>query len=321
MSAIRVLDEKNLTIGKMAMGSRGQSVGSVKQIVHDGDTINVRPDGNLGVRFLGIDTPEVSFRPPGTTKFLSLGDPRWDKFLSDPFANTWGEFDREMPQALKQHLQTKVGTSVAANHLKHARAAEDFLEQEIAKDMQILKQDAETFRFFLAFAFEVMDGYGRLLAYLNREQPNPNEPEPRPLTYNERLLKAGMAFPYFIWPNINPFRRADNVIAAVPKPGTQKTIAENDMTLTRTAEFLQNARQKHLGLFDAMQPMLLEPFELRTLARRELPKRWVIDLGENDDVLIRPENYHQIPHPEHRLFISAQYVPLFVENGWKRQSA
>jgi hypothetical protein len=52
-----------------------------------------------------------------------------------------------------------------------------------------------------------------------------------------------------------------------------------------------------------------------------LPGRWVIDLGVNNDVLIRPENYYQIPHPEHRLFISAEYVPLFVERGWKRQPA
>src|SRR5690606_10984690 len=141
-------------------------------------------------------------------------------------------------------------------------------------------QDRETFRFFMAFAFEVMDGYGRLLGYLNREQPNPNEPAPRPLTYNERLLKAGRAFPYFIWPNVNPFRKADNILKAVPKPGTQRTMAEDDITLSRTAEFLANARERHLGLFDAMQPMLLEPFELRILARREIPKRWVIDLSQ-----------------------------------------
>lgn len=321
MAAIRVLDESNLTIGKMMLGTHGRSRGTVKQLVHDGDTINVQPDGNLGVRFLGIDTPEVSFQAPKSSRFLPLNDPIWEQFLSDPFAEMWGEFDRPVPDSLKRHLETHTGSGVAASHLRHARAAEDFLEEEIAKDMRILGQTPESFRFFLAFAFEVMDGYGRLLGYLNREQPNPNEPEPRPLTYNERLLKAGRAFPYFIWPNINPFRKADSVLEAVPKPGTQRTLAENDVTLKRTAEFLEDAREKHLGLFDAMQPMLLEPFELRLLARRELPKRWVIDLSQNNDILLRPENYYQIPQPEHRLFISAEYVPLFVEQGWKRQTA
>jgi endonuclease YncB( thermonuclease family) len=318
--SIRVLDDQNLTIGIMALGMRGNKTGTVKQIVHDGDTLNVRPDGNLGVRFLGIDTPEVSFSFPKTNRFVPLSDPRWDEFLSDPFAETWGEINPPLPEGLKRHLRSKLGRSVAASHLRHARAAEDFLEEEISKDMKALGQDAETFRFFLAFAFEVMDGYGRLLGYLNREQPNPNQPEPRPLTYNERLLKAGRAFPYFIWPNVNPFRRESSILKAVPKPGTQKTLAEGDITLSRTAEFLANARERHLGLFDAMQPMLLEPFELRVLARRERPARWVIDLSVNNDVLIRPENYYQIPSPEHRLFISAEYVPLFVEHGWKRQA-
>ncbi len=320
MAAIRTLDDRNLTIGILTLGRQGDKPGSVKQMVHDGDTINVRPAGNLGVRFLGIDTPEVSFQFPGTEKFFSLNDPRWERFLSDPFAEEWGAFNRPLPAGLKQYLHTHVGAGVAANHLRHARAAEDFLEEEIAKDMNILGQDTESFRFFMAFAFEVMDGYGRLLGYLNREQPNPNQPAPRPLTYNERLLKAGRAFPYFIWPNINPFRKADSIIEAVPKPGTQRTQAEADITLSRTAEFLANAREKHLGLFDAMQPMLLEPFELRLLARRELPRRWVIDLGENNNLLIRPENYYQIALPEHRLFIGEEYVPLFVEQGWKRQN-
>lgn len=328
MAAIRVLDESNLTIGNMRLGTHGRSLGSVKQVVHDGDTINVRPDGNLGVRFLGIDTPEVSFRPPNSMRFLPLTDPKWEQFLTDPFAELWGEFDQPVPLGLKRHLQAHVGSGVAANHLRHARAAEDFLENEIAKDMQILGQTPETFRFFLAFAFEVMDGYGRLLGYLNRKQPNPNEPEPRPLTYNERLLQAGRAFPYFIWPNINPFKRntlntdqsKPSIINAVPEPGTQNTLAKADVTLSRTFDFLANARNKHLGMFDAMNPMLLEPFELRFLSRRELPSRWVIDMSTNNDVLLRPENYYQIPNPEHRLFLSPHFVPLFAEKGWKRQA-
>ena len=33
-------------------------------------------------------------------------------------------------------------------------------------------------------------------------------PDPRPFSYNERMLEAGKTSPYFIWPNINPFQRA-----------------------------------------------------------------------------------------------------------------
>ena len=58
-NAIQILDSRNLTIGRAKLGRRGDGIGSVKQQVHDGDTITVRADGNFGVRLLGIDTPEI----------------------------------------------------------------------------------------------------------------------------------------------------------------------------------------------------------------------------------------------------------------------
>jgi hypothetical protein len=49
---------------------------------------------------------------------------------------------------------------------------------------------------------------------------------PRPRTYNERQLQAGKAMPFFIWPNVNPFREFDTIAHAVPRPGSANTIAE-----------------------------------------------------------------------------------------------
>jgi endonuclease YncB( thermonuclease family) len=69
-----------LTIGHAALGTHGAETGSVRQQVHDGDTVIVRPSGNLGVRFLGIDTPEVSFQLPGDRAFRSIADKRWVEF-------------------------------------------------------------------------------------------------------------------------------------------------------------------------------------------------------------------------------------------------
>lgn len=62
----------------------------------------------------------------------------------------------------------------------------------------------------------MIDGYGRLLGYLNRDQPVGE----RPPSYNERLLTKGEVTPYFIWPNLNPYRRVGALRAAVPQPGT-----------------------------------------------------------------------------------------------------
>jgi hypothetical protein len=39
----------------------------------------------------------------------------------------------------------------------------------------------------------------------------------------------------------------------------------------------------------------------------------VIDLGRGDDVLVPPQWYFEVANPEDRLFVPADYVPLFVE--------
>jgi hypothetical protein len=82
---------------------------------------------------------------------------------------------------------------------------------------------------------------------------------------------------------------------------------------------MANARNLKIGIFDEKDPLRLEPFEVRFLAQRFPPSRWVIDLSRNDDTLISPQNYYTIPNSEDRLYISEEYVPLFVEKGWKRQ--
>jgi hypothetical protein len=55
-------------IGHAQLGRHGQGMGSVSQQVHDGDTVTVEAVGNVGVRFLGVDAPEVSVPLPGRTK-------------------------------------------------------------------------------------------------------------------------------------------------------------------------------------------------------------------------------------------------------------
>jgi hypothetical protein len=317
--AIRVLDGPTLTVGNAGLGLLNSGrPGSVQQQVHDGDTVNVHLPGNLGVRLLGIDTAEKSFRLPGQFPFRSLNHPEWQEFLADPFHDKYPPFTSELPRGLRDALQDRARQGAAENHHKHADAAEVAFEELILNDMEVLGKTDETFRFFLVFAYEVMDGFGRLLCYINRDQPDRDQPEPRPRSYNERLLRLGQACAYFIWPNINPWRKERWILDAVPAPKTAKTVADADLALREARESVQHARANHLGIFDAMDPLAFEPFEVRFLARRTLPSRWVIDLSRNDDVLIPPHEYHKIPRAEDRLWIPAEFVPLFVEKGWKR---
>lgn len=306
-----------LTVGRAALGLRGDDVGSVRQQVHDGDTINVRAAGNFGVRLLGMDAPEISIPLPGGDRFILLSDQRWEEFLSDPFAEGLPGFDPPLEPALMGYLRDRAGAGAAANHHRHAGAAEDAFEREILADMDVLGQGKEEFRFFLAFAYEVMDRYGRFLCYINREQPDAREPEPRPRSYNERLLAAGVANPYFIWPNVDPFFKKPSVAAAVIPPGGAAKLAGGDNALGDARQAVRAAREQGLGLFEAGDPLRLQAFEVRYLSRRRPPDRWVIDLSDAGDALIPPQRYHEVPNPEDRLFIPEEYVPLFVEAGWR----
>lgn len=321
-NAIRTDSQNNRTTGFAVPGIYRDRPGSVVQQVHDGDTINVRPDGNIGVRLLGIDTPEVSFSFPGPKlQFVDLQDERWNEFLATPFDAKWGPVTPSVPEELRLVIQSKTGGDAGTIHHQHAARATDVFREMVSSDMQIMGQDPSTFRYYLQFGFEVMDGYGRFLCTINRNQPQRTVPAPRPPSYNMRLLERGLAFPYFIWPNINPWDRPDSIADAVIPPGKARELASTDSELVMARRSVQQARERHMGIFDAMNPLLLEPFELRFLARRSLPGRYVIDLSSDSSELVHPHRYFTIPHPEDRLWIPSIYVPLFEKHGWKPQVA
>ena len=61
------------------------------------------------------------------------------------------------------------------------------------------------------------------------------------------------------------------------QPGNLQAVLD-DPTLSQARSFVQEARSNHIGIFDTanpLGPLGLEPFELRFLARRNLPHRWV----------------------------------------------
>jgi endonuclease YncB( thermonuclease family) len=306
--------KSGLVIGHAALGFRGGVTGSVRQQVHDGDTINVRAVGNFGVRFLGVDAPEISFKLPGEKGFTGLSNVKWERYLSNPFSN-WPEAS-PLNQDLVNDLKGRIKPGVAMNHYRHAAEAEDELEREVSRDLEDLGQSEEEFQFFLAFAYEIMDRYGRLLCFINRYQPEGE----RPLSYNERLLPAGLVNPYFIWPNVNPFREKRPLVEAVIEPNTAHDEADKDELLRKAREGVRQAREEGKGIFSSSDPLQLEPFEVRFLADQRTPMRWVIDLSRNDDILINPQKYYTIKHQEDRLYVPEEYVSLFVERGWRRQT-
>ncbi len=301
-------------------------IGSLKQLIPDGDTINIslRSGDNLGVRFLGIDTPEKSLPLPGGNqdRFVALAHADWAAFLDDPF-----EDGSPFTESLTNRILTQTaGGGAALNQHKHGSDAEHELERLVDADLQEylgagLIRDAAGFEFFVRFAFEIFDGSGRLLCFINRNQPDRGIPSERPADYNTRMLASGLAAPYFIWPNINPFRARGSILNAVFAPGTANEMAQTDAALKEARRLVRAARHAGSGIYNTGDPLRLQAFEVRFLSRQLPPDRWVIDLGKQDDILVHPQNYHTIPNIEDRLFINPEHVPLFTRAGWVRQQA
>ena len=111
---------------RAVMGIRRKSDGTVQtldQAVADGDTVGVQL-GTGSVRFLGIDSPEKSFEQPlGGAQ--NLDGPKWEQFLTNPFAN--GYPAQSLEPALAAHLQSRFASGAAANHHRHAVAAGEAL--------------------------------------------------------------------------------------------------------------------------------------------------------------------------------------------------
>lgn len=114
----------------------------MREAVHDGDTVTVEADGAFSVRFLGVDTPEVSFEFPKLP-----GDPRagtfrsiteFQEYLSDPFKATYPDsqkYARQLENKLVNYLKPKLIANTASNHHKYAIAAQRELESIIEFDV------------------------------------------------------------------------------------------------------------------------------------------------------------------------------------------
>jgi endonuclease YncB( thermonuclease family) len=318
-----IFNPDGFTRGFSVLPKHGDRTATVKEAVHDGDTITVEADGTFSIRFLGVDTPEVSFtfpKLPGDRRsgsFRSILE--FEEYLSNPFnIHQYPDskrYSKELGAGLLNYLKPKLNSNTALNHHKYAIAAQRELENIVELDLRQRVYEGENFRFFMAFAYEVMDRYGRFLCYVDRDN-KPSELEGR-LTYNERILQSGLASPYFIWPNINPFRRQKSLVEAVPLATKFKEFINRDERFKLARKFVSDARKSHIGIFDTQDRLLLLPFELRYLARRKAPDRYVLDMSKDRPKILKPTDYHLIPNEEDRLFIDEQFVPLFEKKGYQ----
>ncbi|MCF8243686.1 MAG: hypothetical protein K9J37_04730 [Saprospiraceae bacterium] len=310
--------------GQTNFAIRGKSKASVAQITHDGDTVSVSTDGNLGIRFLGIDTPEISFDFPGRRGFLGLNNPAWVDFFTGP--DLHAKITKFSP-ALKEHLNAVIGDGVgiAENHYKHADKGKQNLKKEIEDDMKAAGKTKDDFMFFQAYANEFLDTYGRLLCYLRPHRDNfeGETPATSAIDYNIRQLAGGFATPYFIFPNVDPFIRITNPLdkKIISPDGFWKFMTKASK-LKGARDAVKGARNREAGIYNPVDPLRLLPMELRTIARGSKPNRPVIDLGQPGvNKILDPELYFTIENVEDRFYLPGMYTDYFVMAGWEMVKA
>jgi len=164
----------NLIRGYATFARSGFDPLSVKKAVHDGDMIKVQLMGNFSIRFLGVDTPEMTFQYPevGSSddgKWLSIS--KFDAYLSDPFSPSFlnsDAFKNSLGDELVNHLRKYLRPDCAKIHRALAEKAQTALEDMIIEEYVERAKDGKHYSFFMAFSHDVMDRYGRLLCYLYR---------------------------------------------------------------------------------------------------------------------------------------------------------
>lgn len=301
-------------------------IGSVKEVTHDGDTVKISAHGNFSVRFLGIDTPEISFEIKDDGLFHHTNSQIWIDYLEN-IQTQWNTIREDLSEDLYNHLSERfLQGNLAINHNIHAKRAEDKLEEFIQADIDLLGLNNESMKLFLPFSYEILDTYGRLLSFVHPDLKNPeiSEPPAHMESYNFKMLESGYSLPYFIWPNINPFRKEESVSkAAYNSPDEFREKMKNDNSLKKARTAVKNARCEEKGVFEnaftfegtTCKRLLLEAFELRFLSRQLPPSRYFIDFSSTSNQILKPTDYFRCL-PEDRLFIPSEYIPLFEKRGW-----
>jgi len=312
----------------------------ISNTVLDGDTVKTFLDGYINTRFLGVDTPEKGFDLPYLKSIFDLGQvtpeeerkkrayrdtdhPAWVKYLENPFDDSYedaSKFKDYLGAELITYLKHKTGPTTASNHHTNSLKSAQILLDFVNKDNQETIAAGKKYKFFYRFSHEVLDIYGRLLAYVHQDKEQENRGSNE--SYNELMLKAGYAIPYYIFPNIDPFIKYDSILEAVPDVREDRfaffRLIQKSSKLRKAREAITEIRnQKEPSLYTGENSLKLLPFELRFLQRRARLNKYVMDLSNPEPIIYPPQDYYFITREEDRFFIPEEYIPIFEKRGYK----
>ncbi|MEO1005785.1 MAG: hypothetical protein AAFW67_08030 [Cyanobacteria bacterium J06638_38] len=179
----------------------------------DGDT----PVIEQSIRMVSIDTPEKA-RYAGKAE------------IAQPKLNLCRErlengFYEAIPQLLRNYLIDKLTADAAARHIDAANDATNVFNNLLTE--RLTKPDGSQRRLATIPTGELIDGFGRLLAYVapwyaGESDPLPPRDDPRRYTFNLNLIANGWAAFFPIYPSLPSNRDFNLAIAAAETAWTEK---------------------------------------------------------------------------------------------------
>ena len=204
---------------------------------------------------------------------MRTDEPAWQAFLDDPFAPDLPPIS--LSEALRDHLAPPPRKDERGESLpRHAEAAARGLEAEIAADLAATGKAPEDLHLRVLFEREPLDAYGRMLGWISVEdtgdwRPADLQPPDDDQGPGDALLHLAQRRPLPL--------RSEAALSRAGAGQRRPHFASTDEKLAQAREWYKSNREAGVGVFDPEDPLLLQPFELRYLAQRRAPDRWVID--------------------------------------------
>jgi endonuclease YncB( thermonuclease family) len=161
----------------------------------DGDT----PQILQPIRMVSCDTPEKAHyagSPPTAQATLNTARQR----LSSGFYSM-------LPGALREYLADRLGADAAARHIGAGiRASQEF---ERLQEERLARPSGNPRRLAIIPTGEVIDAYGRMLAYIapfyagGASDPIPPKNDPRRATFNLNMVASGWAAFFPVYPSLH----------------------------------------------------------------------------------------------------------------------
>ncbi|MFN0274970.1 MAG: thermonuclease family protein [Chitinophagales bacterium] len=244
----------------------------------DGDTLNIQQP----LRMVSCDTPEkegYAGKAPAAQKLLDICKERLA-----------GEFYTGIPEATRKYLLKKLTPQAAKKHIKAGNEASK--QFEIIRNSIIKKGPRRYYPVAVIPCGEVIDSYGRMLAYIARFFDKANLPpknDPKRKTFNLLMIEEGWAVFFPIYPSL-------------PKD-------KEDFELMIAAA--ETAWKKKKGMFGKYGEDILLPYEFRMcvkMAEAETAKDGIRSAFQRNCIDVRTMtlldkfSYHTIA-PCYRLWV------------------